>query len=99
MIYLNDCCVVIPDSADYNEKEVRKMLENLRKENPDHEKLKIRSDRSYVCEWATHALLYIIGIEPERTKDSDMQFELKKWVMLLYDIFGTIARGILWIVE
>ncbi len=97
MAYLRSNCVVIPDCANYSGRQVKEQLVELRVKNPDNEGLKIRSDCSYLNEWAVHALCYNWNINKERAKDADMEFELAlKW-KILFGLTGPFARFILWL--
>lgn len=51
----------------------------------------LRSMGSMKREWATHNLLYNLGIKRERTKDVDLNFSHRWYVNLAYWVAGTIA--------
>ena len=55
-----------------------------------------RSERSLHCEWATHNLLYALGMWRSRTKDVDLNFEQKWYMKLAYGVVGTVA---LWVIK
>lgn len=50
-----------------------------------------RSSKSLRREWATHNLLYALGIARERTKDVDLNYPQKWYVGLAYFFCGAIA--------
>jgi len=50
-----------------------------------------RTDASLKREWATHNLLYSLGLYRDRTADCDLNYELKWYVRLAYWIAGNIA--------
>ena len=95
MAYLALNALVITDAANYTAKQVKKLLNEFRDENPNHDGLKKRSDKSYLNEWAVHALCYRWGIMKDRTKDADLQFDMELEVKIMYALLGPIARLIL----
>lgn len=84
--------ILITDAYKYKAKKVKEELKKLRLENPEHVGLKLRSDKSYLNEWAVHALCYRWNIKRERTKDADLQFEMEPEVKFAYGVLGPIAR-------
>ena len=50
-----------------------------------------RGVRSMRCEWATHNLLYSIGIKRDKTKDCDINFSLPWYMSIAYAVVGTLA--------
>ena len=84
--------ILITDAYKYKAKEVKGEIKKLREENPAHKGLQLRSDRSYLNEWAVHALCYRWNIKRERTKDADLQFEMEPEVKFAYAVLGPIAR-------
>ncbi len=95
MAYLAWNKVVIPDCAEYNAKEVKQMLHELREKNPNNEGLKKRSDNSYIREWAVHALCYHWNIRRDKTATADLEFEMTTKDRILYSLTGPFARLIL----
>lgn len=95
MIYLRWNAVVITNSADYTEKQVRDALHELRVDYSDNKGFMKRTDRSYINEWAVHALCYRLGIKKDRTKDADLEFDIKPGTKMTYNILGPVARFIL----
>ena len=87
--------ILITDCAQYKAKEVKEDINKLRKENPDNEGLAMRSNFSYINEWAVHALCFRWGIKPDRTRDADMQFDMACKYRFVYNVLGPIARLIL----
>lgn len=95
MAYLAWNKVVIPNCADYNKKQVREMLNELRKNNPDNEGFKKRSNNSYLREWAVHALCYNWNIRRKKTEKADLEFNLSFGNKIIYAILGPVAILIL----
>lgn len=95
MAYLALNALVITDAANYTAKQVKTLLNEFRAEHPNHDGLKKRSDKSYLNEWAVHALCYRWGIMKDRTKDADLQFDMELEVKIMYALLGPIARLIL----
>ena len=50
-----------------------------------------RSESSLRREWAAHNLAYALGINRDKTKDADLNFEQKWYEKLGYFIVGSIA--------
>lgn len=80
----------IPDSWIYSKHNFRDILKAIREEHPDSDVWE-RSDGSLCREWATHNLLYALGIARERTKDVDLNYPQKWYVRIGYGICGAIA--------
>lgn len=95
MAYLTWNAFVITDAAKYKAKEVKELIKSFRKDNPDNGGLAKRGDKSYLNEWAVHALAFRWGIMTNRSKDADMQFDMEPEVKFMYAILGPIARLIL----
>lgn len=95
MAYLAWNKVVIPHCADYNAKEVRAMLNELREKNPDNAGLKKRSNNSYIREWAVHALCYHWNIRRDKVETADLEFEMMTKDKILYSLTGPVAKVIL----
>ena len=95
MAYLTWNAFVIDNAAKLKVKEVKELIKSFRKDNPNNEGLAKRSDRSYLNEWAVHALAFRWGIMRDRSKDADMQFDMEPEVKFMYAILGPIARLIL----
>lgn len=95
MAYLKWNAFVITDAAKYTIKEAKQLIKDYREEYPEHEGLNKRSDKSYLNEWAVHALAYRWHFRVEKSKDADLQFDIEPEVNLMYSILGPIARLIL----
>ena len=95
MAYLSKTTFVITDVANYTVKEIKQLIKDFRKENPEHEGLAKRSDKSYLNEWAVHALAFRWNVLTERSKNADMQFNLRPEIRFMYNVLGPIARLIL----
>lgn len=50
-----------------------------------------RSEMSIRMEWSSHNLAYLLGINRNKTKDADLNFEQKWYEKLGYFIVGSIA--------
>ena len=83
------------NAANYTTKEVKQLIREFKEKNPNNEGLQKRSDKSYLNEWAVHALCSIWGIMKERAKNANLQFEMEPEVKFLYNVLGPIARLIL----
>ena len=92
MGYLKQDCIYIENAADYKVNQVKKIIKTLRAENPDNQGLAKRSDKSYLNEWAVHALCFRWGIAKERAKHARLQFDMEPEVKFMYAIIGPIAR-------
>ena len=68
-------------------KEMKKLLLQIKSEHPECEVFK-RKLWSLCSEWKAHNRLYKLNIEPERTKSVDLNYPLKWWVELAYNILG-----------
>lgn len=68
-------------------KEMKKILLQIKSEHPECEVFK-RKLWSLCSEWKAHNRLYKLNIEPERTKSVDLNYPLKWWVELAYNILG-----------
>jgi len=47
-----------------------------------------RSRRSYIGEIRVHKILYKLGLFVEKTKDIDLEENIKKYLDIIYKIFG-----------
>ena len=95
MMYLSWNAVIIKDCYLYKPSEVKKGIKELRKENPDNEGLAKRSNRSYLREWAAHALAYNWNFMKGRAKDATLQYNLARKHAVMYGIIGPLALLIL----
>lgn len=95
MISLKKDAILITDAYTYKETEVATGIAQLRKDNPDNEGLAKRSDKSYINEWAVHALCYRWCIMKARAKDAKLQFDMEPEVSFLYNVLGPAARFVL----
>ena len=95
MAYLKWNALVITDSADYTIKEAKELIREFKAMHPENAGLLKRSDKSYLNEWAVHALACIWGYKVYKAKDADLEFDMEPEVKLMYGILGPIARLIL----
>lgn len=78
----------IPNSFEITKrKEMKKILLQVKFEHPECEVFK-RKLWSLCSEWKAHNRLYKLGIEPDRTKSVDLNYPIKWWVNIFYNIFG-----------
>lgn len=68
-------------------KEMKKILLQIKSEHPECEVFN-RKLWSLCSEWKAHNRLYKLGIEPDRTKSVDLNYPLKWYVELIYNIIG-----------
>lgn len=80
----------ICDSHLVAKREMIPSLQDIRTAHPDSEVWR-RTDRSLRREWATHNLLYALGIARQRTKDVDLNYPQKWYVRMAYGICGALA--------
>ncbi len=66
-------------------------LEHIKALHYDNEVFRNRSIKSLSREWATHNALYSLGILRDRTGSVDLNYPLKWWVELLYNIVGVLV--------
>ena len=92
MGYLLKDAIYIPEAASYTADQVKDIIKNLREENPDNKDLAKRSDKSYLNEWAVHALCFRWGIFKDRARNAKLQFDMEPEVKFMYAILGPIAR-------
>lgn len=85
-----DNCVKLIDSYLVSKKDFQKQLTMIRNLHPNIP-LWNRSDASIKREWATHNLLYSLGIARERTKDCDLNYEHKWYMKIAYGVVGSVA--------
>ena len=82
--------VKLLDSYKVPKKNFDGALKRIRDFHPDCP-LWQRTDGSLKREWAAHNLAYSLGIKRDKTKDSDLNYEQKWYVKLMYGVVGTIA--------
>ena len=92
MGYLKKDAIYIENASTYTKKEVEELIEELKRENPGNDGLFKRSSKSYLNEWAVHALCFRVGFMKERAKNAKLQFDMEPEVRFLYDVIGPIAR-------
>ena len=71
-------------------------LNAIRYMTPDYPIWKLRSMGSMRREWATHNLLYSLGIKRSKTMACDLEFERAWYLKLAYGVIGTIS---LWVIK
>lgn len=78
----------IPDSYKIkSRKEMKRILKQIQSQHPECNVFK-RSIWSLCSEWRAHNRLYRLNIEPNRTKSVDLDYPLKWYVKLAYNIIG-----------
>lgn len=83
--------LVITDASTYSVKEAEELIKEFRKNNPNVEGFKLRSDKHFLREWAVHALAYRWGIMKSKAKDAFLQFDMAPEVKFMYNVLGPIA--------
>ena len=85
---ITDNNIHIPNSYQITKK--KQMKEILLQIKSEHSKCHVfnRSIKSLCSEWKAHNRLYKLGIEPDRTKSVDLNYPLKWYVELIYNIIG-----------
>ena len=92
MIALEPDAIVVVNAADYTAKEIKKAINNIRKENPKVDDLKKRTNISLLNEWAAHAICCHWNIMKERAQDAFLQFDMEPEVKFMYSLIGPVAR-------
>ena len=90
-----DNCLKLYDSYMVPKSQFSDELEKIRNLYPSC-RVWNRSEASLKREWATHNLLYALGMYRERTADCDLNHEHKWYENIAYWIVGTIA---LWVIK
>lgn len=90
MYYINDTNIHIKDSYKLSKKEFCSLIKEMRLKfvNPV---LQNRSDYSLKMEWACHTLAYYFNISRDRAKNVDLNYPLKWYEKVIYNIFGPIS--------
>lgn len=65
-------------------------LDKEKKENPDSPVWN-RSIRSLCFEWATHNVLYALGIRRSKTADVDFEYPQKWYLRFCYSVIGFLV--------
>ena len=80
----------IENSCNIKKKYFKQLLSGILEK---HKELDVwyRSTVSLKNELATHNFLYSVGLWRKRTKDVDLNYPLKWYVKIAYNIIGTIA--------
>ena len=81
----------ILDSYKVSKHDFKEVIEKIAEDNPLCLVQKNRSMFSLKMEWATHNFLYKIGFEPDRTRDVDLNWPMKWWIQLAYEICGVLT--------
>lgn len=78
----------IPDSYKIkSRKEMKRILKQIQSEYPECNVFK-RNIWSLCSEWRAHNRLYRLNIESNRTKNVDLNYPLKWYIELAYNIIG-----------
>ena len=79
----------LKDSYLVSKKNFDQELDNLA---PEHAALlALRSRKSLKWEWAVHNLAYQLGIRRSKTKDVDLNYDLKWYEKVFYALVGRLA--------
>ena len=91
MAYLKWNALVISNAAQYTADEVKELIKEFREKYPDNNGLAKRSDKSYLNEWAVHALCYRWGICKDKVKNADLEFVMEPEVKFAYNLLGPLS--------
>lgn len=69
-------------------KEKRQILEGLKETEPGCQVLKNRKMCSLINEWTAHNRLYRLGLYRSHTKDVDLEWPIKWWHNVIWNIIG-----------
>lgn len=83
-IHIINSCII-------SKHDFKPILLEIEDDNPECLVFDFRSIHSLIMEWSCHNCLYNFGIEVERTKDVDLNWPIKWYIKLAYNIFGLIA--------
>lgn len=89
--HLSNNCLTIYDSYKItSEEDMENILFNVRINNTEsnYEVLHNRTDKSFIKEWKSHNLLYNLHIFRSHTADVDMEYPLKWYYKLAWDILS-----------
>jgi aryl-phospho-beta-D-glucosidase BglC (GH1 family) len=78
----------IYDGYKYSNSEIDKAVDEIIKTRKELGLPVTRSKSSYVSEWKSHNRLYKLGFEKNRTKDVDLEEDIKPVRNFLYSLFG-----------
>ena len=92
MAYLRWNALIISNAAKYTIGEAKALIMEYKEKNPNNEGLAKRSNKSYLNEWAVHALCYRWGIMKNKAKDACLQFDMEPEVKFIYAVLGPVAR-------
>ena len=90
MYYINDSNIRIKDSHKISKKEFDSIIKEMRSKFTNSV-LVNRSDYSLKMEWACHNLAYYFKVDPNRSKDVDLNYPLTWYGKILYNTLGPIA--------
>ena len=91
MAYLRWNALIISNAAQYTIGEAKALIMEFKEKNPNNEGLAKRSNKSYLNEWAVHALCYRWGIMKSKAKDACLQFDMEPEVKFAYNLLGPLA--------
>lgn len=89
---ITDTYITVYDSYKIKKNDFKQFLIQLRSEQSERTIFKKRSNCSLSNEWAVHTFLYKLNIEPDRTKNADMQWPLTWWEKILYPCTGWFCK-------
>ena len=84
----------IPNSYQYNRREVEGFIKAARPAHPDCLPLQKRGNGSLLREWATHKAAYLLDYKRERTASVDLNYPQRWWAKALYFVCGSFALAI-----
>lgn len=83
--------IQIQDSYKISKYEFSNIINQIKKDLPEHIVSKNRSTSSLKREWAVHNLLYNLDIARPQTKDVDFNYPLSTKEEIVYMLFGWIC--------
>ena len=90
--YVTPNNIHIYDSWIYSKHGFQSRLELIQEEHPECEVFKHRNYWHMKMEWATHNLLFDLGLWQDHTEDVDLNWPQKWYISLAYTIVGPVAR-------
>lgn len=83
--------VHIEDSYAYGKTGFEPLLDWIHKMYPNCAVFDNRTMKSLCREWAVHNALYDLHLFRSHTKDVDLNWPIKKWVEIAYNVVGAIV--------
>ena len=88
---ITDNDIHLYNSYRISKREFEPTLKEIQDDNPDTTVVLNRSIPDMKYEWAVHNFLYNLGIERDRTKDTDLEWPRKCGTKLVYNVLGFLV--------